>query len=73
MTEAQQAALKTICGLMSEHFDAGLLVVTVDHADPNRSIGETEVWWRGGAIAAIGMASYAGHVLQHRKSGAPSD
>jgi len=68
VTPAQDEALKRISSLVSEHFDSGVVVVTVEH-DGTDACDRTEVWWRGGLMAAIGMSEYASYVLKRRKEG----
>lgn len=66
LTPAQEEALKKAWDILGEHFDRVLLVV--DTETPQGQQDAHAVFWQGGALPAIGMASYAHQRLLERNN-----
>ncbi|MFM7009374.1 MAG: hypothetical protein ACKO0Z_08615 [Betaproteobacteria bacterium] len=55
---AQRQALQQAYSLLGEHFDRALIVVDAE-LDGDDGANAHEVLWKGGYMAALGMAEYA--------------
>lgn len=66
MNPAQQEAIKKAWDLLTEHFDEVLLVANWE-LETSKCDGH-ECWWHGGALSALGMASFAHDRLLHHKA-----
>jgi hypothetical protein len=60
LSDAQRAALQKAYDLLTEHFEAAIIVCDWECDDPDeKRTSAHECWWHGGSIAAIGLAAYA--------------
>jgi hypothetical protein len=66
MTQAQRDAICKAYTSLTEHFPRVLLVVDYDLDDGNGKEEDAhEGYWRGGALAAIGMCEFAKDRILH--------
>lgn len=66
MTKAQRDAIRKAYTMLGEHFPRVLIVVDYELDDGNGKEEDAhEGYWRGGALAAIGMCKYAEDRILH--------
>lgn len=65
-TEAQRAALRDAYKLLTDHFEHILIVAAMEE-DQGGPGAEMDVYWKGGYLAANGMADFAKERISHRK------
>jgi hypothetical protein len=71
-TPAQTEAIQKAYSLLGEHFEH-VLIVCHWETDVSPAANATEVWYKGGALTALGMAHYASEKLLYNKIPEPSD
>lgn len=72
MTDAQQEAHEQIHRLMSEHFDAGVLVILYEGHNGTQSTDSMKVTHHGGFAQAIGLCEIGKNWILHKADDLPA-